>query len=80
MKCPHCQTENSEKAKFCRGCGQPLQTEVICDRCQHKNVIGSRFCEQCGRHYVTYQEAYSSYWLPSYIYLLFRAEILAEYI
>jgi serine/threonine protein kinase len=49
VKCPHCQTENSEKAKFCRGCGQPLQTEVICDRCQHKNVIGSRFCEQCGQ-------------------------------
>jgi tetratricopeptide (TPR) repeat protein len=24
MKCPNCQTENSEKAKFCQECGRPL--------------------------------------------------------
>jgi serine/threonine protein kinase/tetratricopeptide (TPR) repeat protein len=49
MKCPHCQTENSEKAKFCRGCGKTFQTEIVCVKCQYPNIAGSKFCEQCGQ-------------------------------
>jgi energy-coupling factor transporter ATP-binding protein EcfA2 len=49
MKCPHCQTDNSEKAKFCRGCGQTFQIDVICSKCQHSNIPGSKYCEQCGQ-------------------------------
>ena len=49
MKCPRCQNENSENAKFCRKCGQSLQPELTCVHCRHQNIPGSRFCEQCGR-------------------------------
>ena len=66
MKCPHCQTENSETAKFCRKCGRPLQSEVICSRCQHKNLLDSEFCEQCGQLLVSTQSA-STQSAPQYI-------------
>ena len=53
MKCSHCRTENSEKAKFCRKCGQILRSEVICNHCRHKNPPDSEFCEQCGKSLVS---------------------------
>jgi predicted amidophosphoribosyltransferase len=49
LKCPHCQADNSEKAKFCKKCGKPLQTEVVCSQCKHRNTSDSTFCEQCGQ-------------------------------
>ena len=49
MKCPHCQADISEKAKFCRKCGKPLQTEIVCSHCKHRNSTDSEFCEQCGQ-------------------------------
>ena len=49
MKCPHCQTENSEKAKFCKNCGQSMQPEIICSHCDHKNILPGKFCDQCGQ-------------------------------
>jgi len=49
MKCPHCQTENSEKAKFRKKCGKLLQTEMVCNHCQHRNSSDSEFCEECGQ-------------------------------
>ncbi len=48
MKCPSCQTNNSEKAKYCRECGKLLQAEAVCPNCRHKNILPARFCEQCG--------------------------------
>jgi len=48
MKCPKCQTENPEKAKFCKKCGQSLQTELVCSRCHHTNPHDSEFCVECG--------------------------------
>ena len=46
MKCPKCQAELPENAKFCNLCGQSLQTELICNQCQHLNPANSRFCLQ----------------------------------
>jgi tetratricopeptide (TPR) repeat protein len=48
MKCPQCQTENSDSAKFCTACGQQLQTEMVCPQCHHTNKPTAKFCEECG--------------------------------
>ncbi|HEY96172.1 MAG TPA: protein kinase, partial [Dehalococcoidia bacterium] len=48
MKCQNCETNNNEGAKFCKKCGQPLKTELICPRCGHANSLDSEFCEECG--------------------------------
>jgi tetratricopeptide (TPR) repeat protein len=49
MKCPNCQTENADSAKFCIACGQPLQVDLICSRCRHNNKLTAKFCEECGQ-------------------------------
>jgi len=46
MKCPHCQHENPEDARFCNGCGHKL--ELACPECGKVNPPGSRFCNGCG--------------------------------
>jgi class 3 adenylate cyclase/tetratricopeptide (TPR) repeat protein len=46
MTCPGCSQENPAGARFCGGCGAPL--EVICVACQAPNPPGNRFCHQCG--------------------------------
>jgi membrane protease subunit (stomatin/prohibitin family) len=48
MKCPECQTENADSAKFCTACGQQLQTETVCPQCSHINRPTAKFCEECG--------------------------------
>jgi serine/threonine protein kinase/tetratricopeptide (TPR) repeat protein len=48
MKCPNCQTENPEDAKFCINCGQSLQTEITCPSCGETSPAGSKFCKKCG--------------------------------
>jgi len=48
MKCPQCQTRNSDSAKFCTACGQQLQTELACPQCHHANKPTAKFCEECG--------------------------------
>lgn len=48
MRCPHCQTENSEGASFCVECGQSLRTNPVCSGCGHTNPSNSKFCEKCG--------------------------------
>jgi serine/threonine protein kinase/ribosomal protein L32 len=52
MKCPFCQAENSDTAKFCTDCGKALKAERICPQCGHSNRPGSRFCEECGHSVV----------------------------
>ncbi len=52
MKCPKCQTESPEGAKFCIECGQSLQLEMVCPECGHTNIPGSKFCKECGHHLV----------------------------
>jgi predicted ATPase/class 3 adenylate cyclase len=46
MKCPECQFDNREGAKFCISCGTKL--EINCSKCSHLNPPESKFCEECG--------------------------------
>jgi len=52
MKCPKCQAENADSAKFCTACGQQLQTEMVCPQCHHTNKPTAKFCEECGHSLV----------------------------
>jgi len=46
MKCPECQFENHEGAKFCGECGHKF--EIICPSCGTNNRAGNKFCNECG--------------------------------
>jgi class 3 adenylate cyclase/tetratricopeptide (TPR) repeat protein len=46
MKCPKCQFENREGAKFCNECGYKF--ELTCPECGAANRVGSKFCDECG--------------------------------
>ena len=46
MKCPKCQFEIPEGAKFCNECGSKL--EIACPSCGKINPISSKFCFECG--------------------------------
>ncbi len=46
MKCPRCQAENREGARFCRECGATLG--AVCSSCGAKVEAGSKFCDGCG--------------------------------
>ena len=46
MKCPKCQVDNLESAKFCNECGNKL--EPACPECGKMNPFGSKFCNDCG--------------------------------
>jgi class 3 adenylate cyclase/tetratricopeptide (TPR) repeat protein len=46
MKCPECQFNNREGARFCKECGKKL--ELPCPSCGHPYQTGSKFCDECG--------------------------------
>src|SRR5438876_6636492 len=46
MKCPRCQAENREWARFCRECGATFG--AVCSSCGAKVEAGSKFCDGCG--------------------------------
>jgi hypothetical protein len=46
MKCPRCQAENREGARFCRGCGATFG--AVCSSCGAKVEAASKFCDGCG--------------------------------
>jgi class 3 adenylate cyclase/tetratricopeptide (TPR) repeat protein len=46
MKCPKCQFENPEGAKFCNECGSKL--EIACSSCGKINPLSNKFCSECG--------------------------------
>jgi hypothetical protein len=46
MKCPNCQFENREEAKFCSKCGHNF--EVTCQECEARNRSENNFCDECG--------------------------------
>jgi len=47
MVCPQCSHENPAAARFCNGCGRPLET--VCTGCGQANPPASRFCNGCGQ-------------------------------
>ena len=57
MKCPKCQFENREGAKFCKECGSELR--LACPKCGTMNTQDSKFCDDCG-HDLRKPEAASS--------------------
>src|SRR5262245_34908759 len=46
MKCPRCQAENREGARFCRNCGALFG--VLCSSCGATIQAESKFCDSCG--------------------------------
>ena len=46
MKCPECQFENREGAKFCNECGHKF--DITCSECNASKKVGSKFCDECG--------------------------------
>jgi class 3 adenylate cyclase len=46
MRCPHCQQENREGARYCDACGSPLARP--CPSCGNLSRPSATFCDQCG--------------------------------
>jgi len=46
MKCPKCQFDNREGAKFCKECGNKF--ELTCPKCGNVSEPGVKFCDECG--------------------------------
>ena len=46
MKCPRCQGENVDGARFCEDCGARL--ELACPSCGQPVSAGKKFCRSCG--------------------------------
>ena len=55
MKCPQCQFDNREEAKFCSECGQKL--ERACPACGNLIRLGAKFCDDCGHNLTVAKEA-----------------------
>jgi class 3 adenylate cyclase/tetratricopeptide (TPR) repeat protein len=49
MKCSTCQFENRDGAKFCKKCGNKLET--VCPSCGHPYQFDSAFCDECGYNF-----------------------------
>jgi class 3 adenylate cyclase/tetratricopeptide (TPR) repeat protein len=54
MKCPQCQFENREGAKFCKECGTKL--DLTCPQCGNILSPNSRFCDECGFRLISSSE------------------------
>jgi class 3 adenylate cyclase len=46
MRCPHCQHENREGARFCAACGRSFASK--CPACGSEPPPGAVFCDHCG--------------------------------
>jgi hypothetical protein len=48
--CPHCKTENPEKALFCVHCGKKLEKNLMvkCPSCDTENLEDAKYCVGCG--------------------------------
>src|SRR5262245_1664638 len=46
MKCPRCQADNRDGARFCRECGATFA--AVCPSCGAQVEAGSQFCDSCG--------------------------------
>jgi hypothetical protein len=45
MRCPNCQNENDEDAKFCEECATPLGR--ACSKCGRQLSLTAKFCPEC---------------------------------
>jgi class 3 adenylate cyclase/tetratricopeptide (TPR) repeat protein len=54
MKCPKCQVENREGARFCIDCGNKLVLD--CPECGKTFTAGTKFCDECGHDLKTPKE------------------------
>src|SRR6516165_6148019 len=50
MRCPSCNRDNPDDAKFCVGCGSPFARR--CAKCGAENPSDASFCKQCGTRLV----------------------------
>lgn len=48
MKCPKCNSELREGAKFCTKCGQKMEVAPVCPQCGSALKPGAKFCTKCG--------------------------------
>ena len=62
MKCPKCQSENPEGAKFCVECGTKI--EIICPKCGFINSPSFKFCSECGQNLILKSEPISKILSP----------------
>jgi class 3 adenylate cyclase/tetratricopeptide (TPR) repeat protein len=46
MQCPKCQTEYSDRRKFCSQCGERLF--FVCPNCGYENSPADKYCGECG--------------------------------
>jgi len=46
MKCPNCDNDTKDSAKFCEDCGTPLV--VVCGSCRTELTPTAKFCGECG--------------------------------
>jgi hypothetical protein len=51
MKCPKCDNEASDVARFCQRCHATLRYQ--CPACKHEQLEGGR-CEKCGVDFLKY--------------------------
>jgi len=54
MKCPKCQHENPDDARFCNECANKL--ELVCPECGKANPPGSKFCNECAHNLIVATE------------------------
>ena len=58
MKCPNCNKEITDNAKFCRNCGTNIETQpeqAKCPKCGALNRQGATFCDSCGAKMSEYE-------------------------
>src|SRR6266851_7924197 len=58
MRCPQCQHENRESARFCQACGSKL--ELSCPACGNLNQPEAAFCDHCGTPLTTQPLAFKT--------------------
>ena len=51
MKCPSCNVEISDNAKFCPECGEKIIRKSVCPECGTEVAPGAKFCAECGHKF-----------------------------
>ncbi|PIY21838.1 MAG: hypothetical protein COZ11_14870 [Deltaproteobacteria bacterium CG_4_10_14_3_um_filter_51_14] len=46
LKCPRCEFDNRDGAKFCLDCGEKLERD--CPQCGRAFSLSAKFCDECG--------------------------------